>query len=1036
MIETIIRLSLRYRIVVVLAVAGVALRAAAALPHAHYGVFPQFTPPSVQIQTDAPGLDPREVEQAITDRLEPGLGGMPGLASVRSQSAAGISVIDLVFHGGTDVDRDRERVAGRLASLAATLPHGAVPVIMPMQSATGTAVEIGLDAPGMSLMRLSTMTETVIRPALRAVPGVANVVVFGLALPQLQVRLRPAALIASGFSLGAVARAAHAASAVLGGGFIDTGNQQLLLDTHGQTRDAAALADSFLGVRQGVPLGLGAVARIVTAPAPRYGAALVHGKPGLLLIVSSLSGANTLDVAHGAEVALARLTPGLERQGIRVDPHALAPSAFVREALADLGRVLLIGAGLILLVLLLTLRNWRIALISFISIPVALLMATMVLDALGITLNTMALAGLAIALGEIVDDAVVDVEAINRRLIENRARVPPVPALRVILRASVEVRSAIVFATLSVAVMFTPVLVLGGVAGRLFAPLGIAYLAAIFASLLVALTLTPALAALLLVRRPSGRDAVPMAVARRLYGRVLDRTARGGRGAAIVLVILVIGLMASLPLLRVRFLPQFREQDMIAHYLAAPGTSIDTMLTIGRQVYAKLAPLPEVADVVEHIGRASLGNGHPGVNKAEVDITLSQSGNAHSAAAERLIMAAIDSVPGLRWWNNSFLTERIHESLSGFAAPLVISIYGTDLAAISYDAGRIARGIANIPGVVAASVAAPPDTPVLSIAPDRAAMLRYGVTARGMLSAIRAGYAGDQVGAVYRGIALEPIVVTLPRADRADPASLATLPIGGVGGRVVPLGAVARISQTTAPALILHNAGRQVQVVTVQVSPGQGAMVLAAVKRRIAARHLSGDDYVTYGGSAVAGAAARYSLLLHAGIALVIILVLLGLAFGEARAVAVMVLGLPVALAGGIGAAWLCLDGTLSLGAMVGLVTLIGLSLRNGLLLLIHYGRLVRQEGLTWSAATARQGAMDRLPAILITATVTAIGLLPLALAAGSPGDEIEGPMAIVILGGLASTTILTLLVLPRLAARYLRLAARPDDGIDDRHER
>ncbi|SIQ72081.1 MULTISPECIES: efflux RND transporter permease subunit [Acidiphilium] len=1031
MIEAIIRLSLRYRLLVVFGIGAVALFAAAALPAAHYGVFPEFAPPTVQIQTNAAGLDPREIEHAVTDRLEQGLSGLPGIAAIRSESSTGLSVINLVFHGGTDVAADRASVAGRLTSLTASLPPRAVPVIMPRQSATGTAVVIGLDAPAMPLMRLSAITQTTIRPALLAVPGVANVVVFGLALPRLEIQLNRRALLASGFGLNQVAAAAHDASALLGGGFIDTGNQQLLLDAHGQTRSAAALAQSLLGEHGGLPVTLGDVAQITTAPPPRFGAALIHGKPGLLLIVSSLAGADTLHVAHGAEQALAAISPALRRQGIDIDAHALAPSGFVREALSDLGRVLLIGAVLILVVLLLALRDWRIALISFVSIPVALLVATLVLRALGITMNTMALAGLAIALGEIVDDAVVDIENINRRLIENRVRAMPLPVLRVIRDASVEVRGAIIFATLCVAVMFTPVLLLGGVAGRLFAPLGIAYLAAIIASLFVALTLTPALAGLLLARRTGGVAHVPMQSARSAYGRLLDVTARRAGLLALIALVFVIGMGASLPLVRTRFLPQFREQDMIAHYLAAPGTSIKTMLTIGRHVAAVLGRMPEVADVVEHVGRATLGNGHPDVNKAEVDITLSRSGNAHNATAERKILAAIDTVPGVRWWANSFLTERIHETLSGFTAPLVISVYGDTLAAISADAGRILHSIRPIKGVIVAAVAAPPNTPELSIIPKRAAMLRYGVTARALLTAIHMGYAGDRVGQVYQGSLIEPIVITLRQARRADPDALRSLPIEAIDHRIVPLGLVAHIRQTGAPSLILHNAGRTEQVITVHTRPGDGDAVLAAIKRRIAALHLTGNAYVTYGGSAVAGGAARRSLVTHAGIALVVIAALLALALKSARGVALMALGLPFALAGGIAAAWLFLGGTISLGAMVGLVTLFGLSLRNGLLLLIHYARLVQTDGLAWSAATARRGAMDRLPAILITATVTAIGLLPLALANGAPGDEIEGPMAIIILGGLFTATMLTLLLLPRLASRYLRIGPSLNDGLD-----
>lgn len=1031
MLGAIVRAALRNRLIVVLAVVGFALLEIAQLPNAHYGVFPQFTPPSVQVQAAAPGLDPRAVELAVTDRIEQGLGGLNGLAALRSQSESGVSIVDVVFHGGTDVYRDRTHVAGRLAAIAAGLPPGVVPVIVPMQSATGTAVDIGLDAPGMRLTRLTAIAETLVRPALRAVPGVANAVIFGADPPQLDIEAKPSALLAAGFGLNAVARAAHDASAVLGAGFLDTGNQQILLATHGQIQGARGLADSLLGMHDGIPITLGDVATVREAAPPRFGAALVNGRPGVLFIVSSLYGANTLAVADRVERALARITPALHSEGIHIVPDALAPGNFTREALADLGHVLLIGAALILVVLILALRDWRIALISFISIPVSLLLAVAILREFGITLSIMALAGLAIALGEVVDDAVVDVENISRRLRENAALAPPLPPLGVVLHASIEVRSAIVFATASVSLMFLPVLGLGGVAGRIFAPLGYAYIAAIVSSLLVALTLTPALAGLLLIHDANNRGGGVIDHAKSLYGRGLDASARGGKLLAALAIVIVIAAGASLAFVRTSFLPKFQEQDVIAHFLAAPGTSIDTMLTIATRSIAKLKTDPDVGSVVTHIGRASLSNGHAGVNKSELDITLSTRGNRNPTASAKRIVALIDDVPGIRWWDNTFLTERIHESLSGFAAPLTISVFGPRMSQLSADATKIAAAVRRIPGVAAASVAAPPNTPAISITPNRAAMARYGLTARTVLGAVRTAYAGDIVGRVYRGTLIEPIVVTLPAGIRRDPLSLAGLPIQGTGGRIVSLGMVARIVRGEAPALILHSFGRRVQVVTVETDPGHGGAVLAAVKRRIAQLRLEvGDYYVTYGGSAVAGAAAQRSLLIHAGIAFAAILALLSIALRDARAVALLALGLPLALAGGIAAAWLFLGGALTLGALVGLVTLFGISLRNGLLLLIHYRRMVLDEGIPWSWQTARQGAMDRLPAILITAIVTALGLLPLALAAGSPGDEIEGPMAIIILGGLITATLLTLLVLPRLAAAWLRWHPNPENDL------
>ncbi len=1028
MLTTLIRTALRFRLLVVLVIAGLCVIEIAQLPGAHYGVFPEFAPPTVRISTEAPGFGPRGVERAVTTPIEQGLFGLRDLSAMRSQSQAGVSTVQLVFAGGTKAAADKTRVATRLAGIEAGLPRGVVPVIAPLQSATGTAVEIGLTAPHRSLTTLTALADTLVRPALRAVPGVANVVIFGARPPDLAVMVKRSALVNPHYGFNQIARAAGRASTLLGGGFIDTGQQRIDLAVHGQAHDAAALRGSLVGVAGGVPVTLGEVARVHVSTPPRFGAALINGQPGLLLIVSSLRGANTLAVSAGVGAALARITPALRSEGVVVLPKALDPAGFIREALTDLGRVLLIGAGLILIVLMLTLRDWRITLISFVSIPVALLAAMASLRAFGLTLNTMALAGLAIALGEVVDDAIVDVENIARRLRENAALAKPVAPLRVIMLASLEVRSAIIFATFAVAVMFTPVLLLDGVAGRLFAPLGIAYIAAILSSLMVALILTPALSGLLLTRRQNLVGNKAGQKLRHAYSRGAARVDRHGRalGAALLMVVLVAG--ASVPFLRPQFLPQFREQDVIAHFLGIPGTSLHTTLAIGRRAITRLDRLPQVGVVVLHAGRARLGNGHPGVNKAEIDITLSRSGNQHPVASADKIFATLATVPGLRWWANTFLTERINETLSGFTAPLTISVFGPHLAGISADATHIAALARAIPGVIAADLAAPPDQPVIRITPHRRAMATAGLTDRAVVGAIHAAYAGQIVGQVFRGLLVEPIIVTLPPAMRHDPLALAALPIAGQGGRITRLGSIAGLRQTKAPSVILHDGGRRVQVVTVHTRPGDNAAVLARLRSAIARLHLeAGDYYVTYGGSAIAGARAQRSLAGHAIMALAWVMILLGLALRDARAVVLLCLGLPVALAGGVAAAWIGLSGQLDLGAMVGLATLFGLTLRNGLLLLIHAKRLV-QNGDDWNAATARRAAMDRLPAILLTASVTALALLPLALAAGSPGDEIEGPMAIVILGGLIPATLVSLLALPAAAARWLVFRAQTSE--------
>ncbi|MCW8309293.1 efflux RND transporter permease subunit [Acidiphilium sp. PA] len=1027
MLQSIVNVCLRHRIPVTILVALFVIFAAFRLRTAQYGVFPEFIPPTVTIQTQAPGLDPKQVEALVTDRLELALGGLPGLAKTQSQSQAGLSVVKVVFHGGTNIYRDRELVAGAIASVAASLPARVTPVVTPLQSSTGTVMVLGLQSSRMSLMKLTALMQSVIRPALLNVPGVAQVVGFGSAPEQLMIEAEPARLIAAHLGLNSVATAARDGSAVLGGGWINTGNQQLVIDTHAQVRGVTDLASSVIAHRSGIPITLGDIARLHRAPPPRYGTALVHGKPGIVLVIGTLYGANTLAVTTALHQALARLAPTLHDQGVHV-VNAMQVSSFIHTALHQVVLDLAIGAGLILIVLLLVLRNWRVTLISFVSIPVSLLMATELLRLLGVTLNVMALAGLAIALGAVVDDAVVDAENIYRRLRENRALQRPEPAFDVILHASVEVRSAIIYATLAVVIVFIPILLLGGVSGRIFAPLGIAYIAAILSSLVVALTLTPALAGLMLTGKGvSDREPGPIRTAHRLYSGVLAQVNRRF-GLFIAVVVLLFGAAAaSVAGFGVSFLPQFNARQVIMHFQTAPGTSIDTMIAIGKQVFTKLDHEKSVKAVVMHIGRANLGNGHPGTNKAEIDMTLSRGASSHVAATAQQLLDAIRGAPGTRFWVNTFLAERLHEGLSGFTAPLIVTVYGPHMKALGHDAERIATLLRGLKGHGAITLEAPPNTASITIRARRHAMRRDGVTARALLQTVAAAYAGETVGQVYRGVRIVPIVLTLPARFRHDPNSLVSLPIATTTGSIIPLGSVARITDTESPQLILHDGGRRVQVISVAIASGHSAAFLASAKRAMAKFHFSQGDYVTYGGTAVSAGSARNKLLAYSAIALITILCLLGVALQRGRAVALLALSLPFALIGGIAAVWLTGPANVSLGGMVGFVTLFGIALRNGLMLMIHYGRLVRDHGQRWDAATVRQGAMDRLPAILITALVTALGLLPLALSAGTTGDEIEGPMAIVILGGLISATILTLLLLPSLAGRFVKFESAQD---------
>ncbi|HEX2943844.1 MAG TPA: efflux RND transporter permease subunit, partial [Rhodopila sp.] len=728
---------------------------------------------------------------------------------------------------------------------------------------------------------------------------------------------------------------------------------------------------------------------------------------------------------QGLDRALAVLAPALQREGVVVTADALRPATFITVALRHLRNSLLIGAALIIIVLLLALRDWRTAAISFVAIPMSLLGAILVLNWFGFSLDTMSLGGLAIAIGEMVDDAVVDVENIHRRLRENRSRPQPVPALPAVLSASLEVRGSIIFATLAVVLMFLPVLHLSGVSGRLFEPLAIAYIAATMCSLLVALMLTPALALLLLSKAAlTTADPPLVARAKRIYSRVLaaiNRRAAVAIGAAVVLFVIT---FASIPALSTRFLPDFHEDQLTLHLRTVPGTSPDAMLAVGRQAATVLARMPEVAYVDLRAGRATLSNEHGGTNTGEMDVTLTPRGSAEGPDIQQRLLRAVADIPGVRWSANTFLVERIHETLSGNTAPVVVTIFGDNLAALDRDADQVAAVMRSIPGAIDVAVQAPPGTPELSVTLDRGALTRNGFTADAVLRAIHASYAGEAIGRVYTDSQSFPIVVVLPPGLRADPATLRSIPLVSPHGILIQLGSLVHIQAQSGRSIILHDAARRVQVITANVSGGASGFV-SRLRSRLASVPLTGGDYLTLGGTATEAGRSQLELLLYGALAVAAVIGLLVIALRDARSVALLMINIPFAMAGGIAAVWLT-GITVSLGAMVGFITVFGITLRNGLMLLAHYRTLVLEEKRGWNWETARAGALHRLTPILMTAMVTGLGLLPIAAGGDLPGQEIGGPMATVILGGLCTSTALTLLIMPTLALRFARFTADP----------
>ena len=1018
--------ALRFRRLVVALAAIVVAYGAYALDHARYDVFPEFAPPQVSIQTEAPGLSPEQVEALVTGPVETALEGLPGERRMRSNSIQGLSVVTVFFAPGSGVYLDRQVVAERLAEVAGRLPTGVRPPVMtPLTSSTQVVLVAGLTSRTRSLMRLRTLAQWTIRPALLAAPGVADVEIFGGQTRATQILVHPSRLIAFGLSLEDVLAAARQATGVRGAGFVSTPNQRIVLRTEGQSLTPQQIAGVVVARHGGVSVTLGDVAEVVEAPEPAIGAASIMGVPGVVMNVTEQYGANTLEVTKGVDRALGALRPALRRQGVTLHANIFRPASFIITATGNLGSSLLAGAVLVVVVLLLFLFDLRAAAICCTAIPISLLAAVVVLQRAGITLNVMTLGGLAIALGEVVDDAVIAVENIVRRLRENRGRPDPRTAARVVLEATFEVRSAVVYATLAVIIVFVPVVTLSGVGGALFAPLALTYIAAVLASLVVAVTLTPALGLLMLGHGVRERDPPAMAWTRRRYEALLRRVARAPRATIAGALALTLGGLALIPLMGATFLPELHEGHLIVHMTAAPGTSLAQSLRMGARVTAALQRLPIVRTVAQRVGRAELTSDTHGTQQSEFEVDLERASGAQAQAAKPEILKALAQFPGIDVSVNSFLTERINETFSGQGAPVAVNVYGDHLGAIDATAREVRDVLRGVRGATSVELQSPPGLPQLAIRLRRADLKRWGLDPVEVLGEVGAAYQGDIVGQTYSGDRVFDIVVKLAQASQGDIAAVGDLPLRTHDGSFVQLRQVADVAPASGVYQIQHQGGRRLQTVTADVQGRPLSAFVQAARAQIAARVKPPSGvYIEFAGAAQGEARAQRDLAFKALIAGVAVVMLLSIVARNWRNLALVLANLPFALIGGLVAAFLS-GAVLSLGSLIGFVTLFGITLRNSMMMISHYGRLVEVDGLAWGPDAAIRGAADRLGPILMTSLVTGLGLLPLALGMNTPGREIEGPMAVVILGGLMTSMMLNLLVLPTLALRYGRFQPR-----------
>ena len=1020
--------SLRFRWLAIFGAAAMLVFGFFTTRDAPLDVFPEFAPPIVEVQTLATGNSSVEVEELITIPIEDALNGVEGLDEMRSYSVEQLSSIKLYFKRGTDLYRARQLVQERLAGITAQLPTWASPpFMMPPLSSTARVMKIGLTSDELSLIDMSAIAYWTIRSRLLRVPGVAQVMIYGERLKQRHVQVDPAKLAEHGVSLETVMeQTANAMDAgvlqfseaftVGTGGFIESNGQRLNVRNVLPIVTADELAKVPIERRNGEPLRLSDVGLVVEDHMPLWGDALINQQPGLMLIVQKLPGANTLEVTKGVEEAMDEMRPGLP--AIQIDTNLFRPATFIDMALDNLMEALFLGILLVILILAAFLFEWRTAFISLIAIPLSLVGALLILELFDTVINVMVLAGLVVAIGVVVDDAIIDVENIVRRLRQARAEGREVSTFGVDHDASLEVRSAIIYATLIDVVAIVPVFFLSGLSGAFFQPLVLAYGLAVMVSMVVATTVTPALCLLLLSRGYRERESPLMRVLKRGYGAALVRIMRRPYPAIATAALTMGAGLLVFPTLGQSLLPNFKENDLITYWATKPGTSLpETMRIAARGCRDYEAAVPAVESCASHAGQALLGDEIHGVNFDEQWVHLDPEADYEESVAG--LREVIESYPGLYRTLQTYLRERVKEVLSGASESIVVRVFGPDVDVLTTKAEEIAAQMATIDGFVDPHVEQIEQIPQIQVEVDVAAAQRHGITPGHVRRQSSALLASEEVADIFHeGKAYDVLVWSIPTA-RDSVSDVENLPIDTPDGGQVPLHEVADISIRPVANTIKHE--RQTRRVDAAADLGERDLASAVdeLKERLEEIEFPPGYHAEVLGEAPELNAAQGDLLLYGALAAIVIFLLIQAGLNSVRLAVLVFLLLPMALAGAVLAAKLD-TGILSLGSLVGFLTVLGIAGRNGILMVAHFQHLEREEGVPFGPDLVLQGAKDRLAPILMTASATGLALVPLVVAGPIPGNEIEHPLAVTIVGGLVTATLLNLFVLPSL---YLAFA-------------
>ena len=1033
MMRWIVGTSLKFRFLVIAISAGMLYFGIEQIRKMPVDVFPEFAPPLVEIQTPCVGLSSTEVEALVTVPLEQALNGVPGLDIMRSKSVEQLSSVKMIFKPGTDILRARQLVQERVSLAQTTLPTWAAPpVMLPPLSATSRVMKIGISSKTLSVIDLSMIGYWTIRQRLLRVPGVANVAMWGERLEMPQVRVVPELLRKHDVTLDEVMTATSDALDIGlfkfseghlfgSGGWIDTPNQRLQIrhvlplvyKPDQVTPDA--LANMPVAVRNGQQLLLKDVAEVVVDHQPMIGDGIVNDGPGLLLIVEKLPWGNTLQVTRGVEEALNTMRPGLPN--VDIDHEIFRPATFVEMSIDNLTKAMVIGCVLVILILGLFLYDWRPALISCVAIPLSLMAAALVLYLRGVTINTMVLAGFVIAVGVVVDDAIIDIENIVRRLRQHRKEKSDKSLAKIILEASLEVRSAIVYATLIDAMTLLPVFFMEGLSGAFFRPLALSYALAVMASMGVALTVTPAMALLLLRNAPlDGRGSPILPWLQRKYEAILARIIRTPRPAYITVGVFVLAGVVIWPQLGQSLLPSFKERDFLMHWLTKPGTSWPEMDRITIQASKELRSIPGVRNFGAHIGQALIMDEVVGVNFGENWISVDPKVDYDKTVAS--IQSTVDGYPGLFRDVLTYLKERIREVLTGSSQAIVVRIYGHDLEVLHDKATEIKDSMKGIEGIIDLHVEHHEEIPQIEVKVDLAKAQRYGLKPGDVRRAAATMVAGEEAGDILLGNRTYDVQVWSIPAARNSLTDIRELQIDTEDGGHVQLQDVADVRIVPTPNVITHENLKRRLDVRANVRGRDLGSVVADVEARLEKIQFPNEYYPELVGEYKERRAVQNRLLAFSIVAAIGTFLLLVTSFGSWRLAILSFLTLPSALVGGVLGAYLG-GGIISLGSLVGFLTVFGIAARNGIMLINHCQHLERHEGETFGPAMILRGARERLSPILMTALATGLAIVPLVIAGNLPGHEIEHPLAVVVLGGLVTSTLLNLFIVPSLYLRF-----------------